>query len=642
MSVPEAYAVTILHNDVDITNFCDYKYMDLDDHVYNVSSLRLTIENPDVIPVKNDIIFVYAPNLPTLETIFKGYIVEVNEKRHGIVSHYEVECADNKIRLQKSVTPTKLYADYDNLILADLLADTEPDLSDVFDFETAVNNVAEALLQANEDSLLDLLRELQDRTGAKPRFDRPPGRYFLDFDGGGNIDSGVGTYATMRRRTWDSFVDDNNGSVVTTDAIVIGDGPDASDCYKWAGTAFNSSDFVAIVIGLGSSVVIENITFDLYFDLAGRDLIVGTPSFGSLPSFSFTIDSSESGQWLEIDALARGIDLPNPQNTFLWISFLPASSFTAAWEVKIDNIRVTLRTRAMKDELVWDDELEDSPFDLDIQNSAEYASDIDFSIGGYDDFNGVVVIGGKLEENIEWVVDADGQSTIIQAPRPVVSPTLALNTGNDTTPSWVNVELGTWGVDTLGAGIPAIEALYDPNYHWFLFQTAPPNLTQSIRISGRVQVPFRLKIEDTASADEPVFLTTIEDETIDSYETATQIGLSQLNKRKAMRRLEFTTYNPGLKVGKKMTVVDSARGLNESIMINRIQVEWLGSSGHARFHVYCGEDGEMGIDSVVAGTDQRSRKKKKAYEAGTVTIAPLVDTTGIMLVDTTGTLLVDS
>lgn len=638
MAVPEALAVTILHNDVDITSLCPYEKMDLDDSLNDVSRFSLLIQNPSVTPEKGDTIFVYAHNLDGQDTLFSGLIIKSEEIRRGVVSDWRCEVADNKIRLQKSNVPTKQYTGIDTAILEELLADAYPDLSSVYDFSFA-NSVSDIsqLLQANEDSLLDALKALRDKTGAKMSMTRPPGRYLLDFDGGGNISSGVGTYATMRRRTWDSFVGDSAGSIVTTDAIIANDGADGTDCYKWAGTEFKSNDVVAIVIACGSEVYVQNVTFDLYFNLAGRNLLVKVPYFSGSSNFEFTINNSEAGQWLDIDCDARGVVFPTPTGAgeIFVLAFLPVTTVAAsAWEIKVDNIRVTLKTRNMKDELEWNNDYEDAPFDLDVANSDEYAKDIKFSKGAYNDFNAVIVTGGKQLQAFNEIFSSDGVSRIIALPAPIISRTVTINAGNDTSPSWQNLNEGIWGVDTLGGGI---DYLYDPNKHWLYFAVAntPPNLNSSIQVNGQIEVPFRLLVPGTESDTEPIFAKTIQNDDISSIEEATAIGTNALNKRRASRRMEFTTLFPLLKVGQKMTVVDNSRPvpLNETIVINRIQIQWLGSSGHALFHVYCGEEEMADMDTQMAATDKKASKKSKLLSAGTITIDPLIDEDGIPFVD---------
>jgi hypothetical protein len=636
MATPDALVVTILHNDVDITSLCPYEEMDLDDSLSDVSRFSVLIQNPATVPVKDDTIFVYASERATLDTLFSGLIIEVEEIPRGVVRDYRCEVADNKNRLMKSIVPTKEYADIDTGILDEMLADGYPDLSDVWDFSFAesVSDVSQ-LLQANEDSLLDMLKALRDKTGAKMSSTRPPGRYVLDFDGGGNIDSGVGTYATMRRRTWDSFVDDDGGSIVTTDAVVIGDGPDASDCYKWAGTEFKTTDSVSLVIACGSQVTVENVTFDLYFSLNGQNLDVHCPYFGT--GLDFTINTSESGAWVEVDCLSRGINFPlaTGSGEFLFIQFSPAANVTAAaWQIRIDNIRVTLRTRAMKDELEWGDDYDDAPFDLDINLSDEFLKDFKFSEGGYDDFNAVAVVGGKQLESVEWIFDSDGTSRIVQLPAHIISRTVVVNEGNDTTPAWINKTEGIWGVDTLGGGI---DYLYDPVNHWIYFAVAstPPNLVNAVRINGNIEVPFRLIVTNVSSDTTPIYATPIEVENVTSIEEATAIGVSALTKRASPRRMEFTTVFPLLKVGQKMTVVDSTTGMDETLVINRVQTRWIGASGHAEFTVYCGEQESIGMDTQMATTDKRARKKSALLNAGTITINPLIDEDDIMFVDET-------
>ncbi len=96
MTVPSSFAVTIVHNGVDITSHCPRESYDLDDLVLDVSSFRFRIENPATVPVKDDLIQVIAIALSPAHTIFLGYMVEVREQKraNGIISEYEIDCAD--------------------------------------------------------------------------------------------------------------------------------------------------------------------------------------------------------------------------------------------------------------------------------------------------------------------------------------------------------------------------------------------------------------------------------------------------------------------------------------------------------------------------------------------------------------------
>jgi hypothetical protein len=235
---------------------------------------------------------------------------------------------------------------------------------------------------------------------------------------------------------------------------------------------------------------------------------------------------------------------------------------------------------------------------------------------------------------VEWIFDADGTSRIVQLPAHIISRTVVVNEGNDTTPAWINKTEGIWGVDTLGGGI---DYLYDPVNHWIYFAVAstPPNLVNAVRINGNIEVPFRLIVTNVSSDTTPIYATPIEVENVTSIEEATAIGVSALTKRASPRRMEFTTVFPLLKVGQKMTVVDSTTGMDKTLVINRVQTRWIGASGHAEFKVYCGEEETVGMDAQMAKTDKAARKKSALLNAGTITINPLIDEDDIMFVDET-------
>ena len=302
--------------------------------------------------------------------------------------------------------------------------------------------------------------------------------------------------------------------------------------------------------------------------------------------------------------------------------------------IKFDNIAWRLASTVNKTALNWG-EPEAADYDIDVASTDEYAFDIDLFEGDFDDFNSIIVTGGMEDVPIDWLYESDGTQDHFKLETPVKDIVVYTNSGTDVTPSWTELDDGKWGTDTLTGAGGTKDVLYDPQYYWLYFDTEPPYLTKSYRVTGTIQRPIRVLVEDVNGSD-PVYATPLHDDSITSLEDAVARGEAELEKRNSIKRLEFKTYNPGLKPGKTMTVNDSARGLSETLTIQHISTTWLGSSGHALFNVTCGNEDTVGADSLIANNDKRSRDKASPVSMGTQTVNFVVDVDSTPVVDVDG------
>lgn len=599
MATPDSFAVMILHNGVDITDNCPYEKMELEDLINDPSSFRFLLQDPTTAPVEHDIIQVVTTELDPNHTVFVGYVVSVDEKQRGIVNDYAVDCADRKYRLQKSVVPPKLYTGSDVDIINDLFADSFPDLSDIYDFSGAESLIDDMALQTNDESLLDALKDLRDKTGAELSFGEPTGDFTITFDDGGwgnqlGSPSGLGYYIY-------------NGSSPTLVGTIAAAG-NPGNCVRWVdvnnGTVSNNQVMCLLEIYFGGDFDATEISFDYFVSgtsnvrlieqVEGQtQAIAGT---GAWHSHTFSLNSDLSAGFVKIGFQAT--------------ASINLSSIVL--NLRLDNIRVKTETApadgVSKDVLNYGGDFNLSDFNIDVQNGDEYAANIDFTRGGWDDFNAIVVTGGTANEAWDKTYPADSEDRL-QLERQVTDMEVFVNAGSDASPSWGSaLDLGVWGEDTLVSK----DALYDSEYHWLYFASALPNLTKAVRITGNVQKPIRV-IVNGAEAGKPVLAIPISDPNITSEDEAIAKAASELSKRKAIKHIEFDTLFPYLRVGSYITVTDSTRGLEQQIKINRLSVKWLGSSGHAEFHVVCGAEEESGLDTLLASTDKQARKKAIAF-----------------------------
>jgi hypothetical protein len=315
----------------------------------------------------------------------------------------------------------------------------------------------------------------------------------------------------------------------------------------------------------------------------------------------------------------------------------------APYDVRFDNIRIITAEPVGdfvgQDQINWGESPNLSDFDFDIQNSDEFGFDFDLSTGSPENFNSVTVTGGKEKIALDKTFAADGGETLIDLPDKVSSIAVFKNAGSDTSPSWTAQTVGIWGSDELSSAGGDKDVLYSKEKHWLLFNSAPANMTKSFRVTGFIEKPIRVRVENNPNND-PIIAVPYHDESITSEADAIAVGQARLNERREVRRLSFTTHNPGLKAGELITVNDSARGLSETMRINAIKTRWLGSSGHAEFTLDCGDDVEDGADVLLADIDQRTKKTSAGGGVPTTSsISVLQDSDNATLYDTDGSIL---
>jgi hypothetical protein len=287
--------------------------------------------------------------------------------------------------------------------------------------------------------------------------------------------------------------------------------------------------------------------------------------------------------------------------------------------------------------LNWDEDPPAADFDIDIQLGDEFAFDIDLFEGDFGDFNSVTVIGGYEEVAVDWTYAMDGGQDHLGLELPITALVVYKNTGTDVTPVWGSaLALGSWGSDTLTGAGGTKDVLYDANDHWLYFDTEPANLVYSVRITGTIRRPIRVRVESVAEGD-LTLATSYTDEKITSVDEAVAIGQAQLEQNNSIKRLNFSTHEPGLKAGQAINVVDSARGLDETLVIQSINVKWMGPV--ATFDVECGEAEAVSLDAMIANTDKRSRQIASNVSPDTQTAVLVTDDSGVFMTDDSGSQL---
>ncbi len=639
MTAPNNYALEIKVAGVDVTAFVPYDTLNFDDYIHSVSSFRFTIENPvGITPAKNDLVVIKAKNLTDSPIIFLGYIIELENKKrdNGITVIYEVECADMKIRLQKTVLDVDYLLGSDLDILSGLITNAYPDLSSLFDFSTDTTSLLSDLdFPVSNANILDKLNELADLAGAEGwSFDEPT-EYFdellyqVTFDGGTDYsDYGFNVFSGI------------------SPTIQAQGNP--NNCYRASGSfsgGFGNNGTMSVEVYFApDNIRWKNLSFDYY--LSTNNPTKPSVSFG-YNNGATGIEAMNDGAWHTVNINLTDYftvndegEIENVAKVIIGFS-LPWYFITggSTYDYRIDNIQVTANAGGIQytTPLIWDDEPELADFDIDINSDIgnEFAFDIDLKLGDYADFNSITVIGGFEETPVDWTYESDGNLTHFDLELPIQDITVYKNTGTDGSPTWTEQSLGEWGKDELTSDGGSKDVLYDEQYHWLLFDSEPSNLSKSIRVTGNIEKPIRVRM-DTLSDGDPVFATTIENSSIKTKQDAIAVGRSALDSQSAIRSLTFKTYEPGLKVGQAIRVEDSSRGLDETVIIRRISTNWLGASGHAIFEVSCGDDDYSGVDTMIANNDKRSRNNSLRANISTPTIVYLTDDSGVYLTDDDG------
>jgi len=671
MVLPTKQVLSITIDGNDVSANVPFDSIVFDDYAREVSSWSMRIENPTTAPAKNDAVVI--TDTTASATLFKGYITRVKSKKHGngIQVHYDVECADQKVLLQKSVLDVTSLSGTDTSIISALLSNAYPDLSSLFDFSAGVTGFAEDLeLPVGNSNILDALNALQDLTGGYMNFEEVT-QADANLEAGADMTewaTGAGTDVTVTRfNSGSTSMSDEEMLVYDTFASVTSPSRDVSAGNSGACVRFNPStgtigtnqrmDFRWNPVAYAAFGTFNpaDFSFDYYID-SGMEGNVDTTGSGNglritlelvslnptdtytwvLTEYTFdqwTSTGILNGSWTLLEGTpVKTIAETEPAGDPLFrleVAFagISVNAATTTVDFRFDNMSYQqVYTPSNLSQLNYSETPPQTDFDLDIGSSDEFAYDIEFDVGDWDNYNSITVIGYESEA-VDWTYESDGDLDHFDLEAPIDSLQVSVNTGSDGSPSWSSQTIGEWGKDELGVG--GIDVLYDEKYHWLYFNTKPSALSKAIRVEGFIRRPIRVRVE---TGETPVLATTYVDENISSEEQALEVGLTKLTNQAAPRTLRFTTYEPGLRPGQEINVTDSGRGLNEDLVIQKITTTYV-SPERAKFEIEAGNDLARGVDDIIADNDKRSRES--TVQAGiTVKTATTLTTNGEVL--TTG------
>jgi hypothetical protein len=620
--IPTKYDVTIKIESIDVTSSVPSDSMSFDDYARQVSIFSFTLEKQGAItPARTNEVSMFANS--TGEMIFIGNIVEIESIKRGITIEYEIECHDSKMRLQRTVIDANVLTGTDSEILQDLLDSSYPDLSDLFDFTTGVENLGEGLtFPVNNTNLLDALGDLSDLVGnsnwsMQNKLSTSTLAVTFETD-----DGSLEYYIQLI----DPVIPPPSAELAPISpnipadlSVITGGNPD--NCVSITVTSLTGVGGIATLVRSSSSITVVSGSVDVF---CSQSLLLTVRINGS-----GTTKNVSANTWATVDLADTGA-FPKTDTVFVTRVFgnLPSSP---PFDLRMDNVILNFEdgggTDGYKPTLGWGGEIPTTDFNLDISSGDEYGSDYNLNEGGGEDYNSITVIGGVEDSSIDWTYESDGDLDHFNLETGVDDLVVFKNTGSDATPIWAEQILGVWGEDDFISAGGSSNVLYDDQLHWLFFDTNPSNFSKSIRITGDIGKPIRVRVENL-SGNEPLYATTIVDKTITSQEQAAQIGLSKLDRQNAVTRLEFKTHNPGLKPGQAINVLDTVRGLDETLIIQKISTEWLGASGIAEFDVQCGNEEPDSADILIANNDRRSRENQLSGVTTTVSAEPLLNDDG--------------
>lgn len=649
MVEPTAYDVSITIGGTDATIYIPHDSMSIDDYPRQVSSFRFRVENPvGFTPARNDEVIVVADSLSGTPSVFLGYIIEMKTTKfgNGISVFYECEASDRKILLQRSVLDTDVLTGSDTDILSALLSNAYPDLSSFFDFTTNATSFLNGLsLAVGNLNIMDALNDLADLTGGEFNFDPTSGADFDLMSFGGGEDITLSTESTTEPFVFLA----TTGEGTATPVGAFGSGGNPGQCAKWqptSGTTNASSQFRTWfrLYTSDAAASITNIVFDYY---VSSDIVASTTirahvnPTGAPGNITHDVTSVASNTWTTVDINADGGTALFPSTIGdtgttdeVFIFFIIGSSFdtgVSTFDVRIDNIKIyqtpTIDSAATITSLNWGDTAPVADFNFNIDSSDEYGFDFDLSEGDFDDWNSITVVGGNSEDAVDWTYPNQDSQTHINLETAIDDIVIYKNTGSEGTPSWTLQTSGVFGTDEL----TSVDVVYDKLNHWLYFATAPSDFFDAVRVTGTILRPIRVRVEDIG-AGEQVYATVLENSSITSIDQAVALGDNKLSERNAVKSLTFKTNNPGLKPGQSISVTDTTRGLAETMVIQRIGTRWLGGA-LAEFTIECGTDEVVGVDTIIANNDRRSRDNQLAAGATLVTASFYTDDSDVVMTD---------
>ena len=138
------------------------------------------------------------------------------------------------------------------------------------------------------------------------------------------------------------------------------------------------------------------------------------------------------------------------------------------------------------------------------------------------------------------------------------------NTGTDGSPVWTLRTVGLLDRDTLGVG--GIEVIWNPATAFIEFNTAPPNFTNSWRITGRFESQLSVTVpEEGIPTGQRIYKKIIVEPTLDEEDLAVDIGLAFLRESKDKDRIQIAFDKDGLNINEAVGFANTILGVPASL-----------------------------------------------------------------------------
>jgi hypothetical protein len=252
----------------------------------------------------------------------------------------------------------------------------------------------------------------------------------------------------------------------------------------------------------------------------------------------------------------------------------------------------------------------DNPAPFGISDSPDYVATfpcygLTYNRSGAGLANSYTVIGGNYySDDTDFELAGNGQTTELLMPYQLHEPVgetailVYKNTGTDITPVWTLITVGADYLDSLDD----FDCLYNYQQKLLKFAVAPANLTRAVKITGRYDVPVRVRVRSQASYDTygRWFEAVITDTDLKSREEAKLAGKGGLAENAFVKESgTFICDYAGLAAGQLITIVNTDRGINSSYMINNVSMTIIGGT-NCRYEVNYGQYNPDLVDIILS------------------------------------------
>ena len=654
-----------------------------------VSNASFTLENGSAFGVQRwQVVLIMSTDNTT--QYFFGYIADYSMVKRGITRDYEITAQSVEVLLQKSAINT-ICTGTDTEILACMFSNSVPDLSGWFDLTGLEDLRLDSFdFPALDTNLLDAMNDLGAKVGANTSFSRADaGRVnyivnpalatgILGYTGALDSNVAYGVYDdnwVAGNLVWDASAGETGGGLEITS--VVAGGPSGVHCAlsQVGRTTISADDDTLFLKKYGESESMWlTISWRAKFD-AGHTghvqaLWVIYDSVGAYYSgiwdatsldisedwadfnYSLSLDhaSLPSGDFrvMLVQAVASddgaGVAFVLYEDSFMAEvksaetaptpgTYFDGETEGASW---LGDANESASIMAGKTTLNWGPTPPDSSYDLDI-GTTDFISDLELSDMALDGINTVIVTGAYTYVDVDWVYPSNNYQTHFDLEETVFPeegdtyPKIYANSVAGA-PVWVQQSVGNRIDNTLGVG--GITCLYDAEQHWVEFETAPIDFYLGWRVVGRIKKRIRAVVEDEVqvAADGLQLVDTIYSDTAATEEDVFELGLAELARRAGTRSISFTTMEPGLVPGAQIDITDTAQGISETMIIERVSKRYLGG-GFVESQVEAGDHNPDLVDIIYQTNTMASTRPPITADTVAKALTALYDSDNLAMWD---------